>query len=197
MGLSIHYSGRINNYSSINELVEEVQDICDSLHWDYNVWSPNSSPDKEEIKVYTLHDLTGISISVADCETIFFTFLPDGRLSSPLNLLAQDAYQDKSMIYSVATKTQYAGPDTHMALVKLIRYLQEKYFAELQVDDEGLYWETGDEKVLLSQFEKYNHALSVIEAALLDFKAIPGESAQSLAERLEQLLEKKLNGDKC
>ena len=197
MGLSIHYSGRINNYSFINVLVEEVQDICDSLNWDYNVWSPNSSTVREETKDYTLHDLAGISISVADCETIFFTFLPDGRLSSPLNLLAQDAYPDKNMIYSVATKTQYAGPDTHMALVKLIRYLQEKYFAELQVDDEGLYWETGDEKVLLSQFDKYNHALSVIKAALLNFKSIPGESAQSLANRLEQLLVKKLNGDKC
>jgi len=197
MGLSIHYSGRINNYSLINILVEEVQDICDSLNWDYNVWSPNSSTNREETKDYTLHDLSGISISVADCETIFFTFLPDGRLSSPLNLLAQDAYPDKNMIYSVATKTQYAGPDTHMALVKLIRYLQEKYFEELQVDDEGLYWETGDEKVLLSQFAKYNHALSVIKAALLNFKSIPGESAQSLANRLEQLLVKKLNGDKC
>jgi hypothetical protein len=67
----------------------------------------------------------------------------------------------------------------------------------VEVDDEGLYWETGDEKVLLSQFEKYNHALSVIEAALQDFKAIPGETVQSLAERLERLLVRKLNGDKC
>jgi hypothetical protein len=197
MGLSIHYSGRIDDYSLINGLVEEVQDICDSLHWDYNIWSPNSSINREKTKDYTLHDLTGISISIADCETIFFTFLPDRRLSSPLNLLAQDAYPDKSMIYSVATKTQYAGPDTHMALVKLIRYLQEKYFVELQVEDEGLYWETGDEKLLLSQFAKYNHALSLIKAALLDFKSIPGESAQSLADRIEQLLVKKLNGDKC
>ena len=67
----------------------------------------------------------------------------------------------------------------------------------MEVDDEGLYWETGDEKVLLSQFEKYNHALSVIEAALQDFKAIRGETVQSLTERLERLLVRKLNGDKC
>ena len=200
MGLSIHYNGRISNYSLINELVEEVQDICDSLRWDYHIWNSHPSIDDitnyKEKTGYTLHHLNGISISVLDCETIFFTFLPDGRLSSPLNLLAQGAYTDKEMIYTVATKTQYAGPDTHMALVKLIRYLKEKYLTDLQVEDEGLYWETGDEKILLSQFEKYNHALSVIEAALLDFKAIPGETAQSLAERLEQLLVKKLNGDK-
>jgi hypothetical protein len=200
MGLSIHYSGRINNYSEINILVEEVQDICDSLHWDYNIWVPANDEisigNSKKNKDYTIHDLNGISISVLDCETVFFTFLPDGRLSSPLNLLAQGAYTDKEMIYTVATKTQYAGPDTHMALVKLIRYLKEKYLDDLQVDDEGLYWETGDKKVLLSQFDKYNHALSVIEAALLDFKAIPGESAQSLAERLDQLLVKKLKGDK-
>src|ERR1700738_4583047 len=115
MGLSIHYSGRINNYSQINVMVEEVQDICDSLHWDYNVWIPSNDDiatrNSKKNMDYTIHDLNGISISVLDCETVFFTFLPDGRLSSPLNLLAQGAYTDKEMIYTVATKTQYAGPD--------------------------------------------------------------------------------------
>ena len=98
------------------------------------------------------------------------------------------------MIEFIHVKTQFAGPDTHMALLKLLRYLKEKYFTELEVDDEGLYWESEDEKTLLSQFAKYNFTLKMLTEALSDFKAIPGETLNSLAERLEELLRKRLSG---
>ncbi len=38
MGLSIHYKARISNYSLIDELTSEVEDICKSLNWKYHIW---------------------------------------------------------------------------------------------------------------------------------------------------------------
>ena len=54
-----------------------------------------------------------------------------------------------------------------------------------------MYWETMDEKVLLEQFAKYEFLLNAVTEVLSDMKAVPGETAQSLADRLEKLLSKK------
>jgi hypothetical protein len=201
MGLSIHYSGSIRRYSLVEELVEEVEDICKSLNWNYNVWTaketpgPNAERHKTHSLDYRVNDLKGISISPDGSEPLFLTFLPNSALCSPFKLLYNDPVTNDLMIEVIHTKTQYAGPDTHMAILKLLRYLKGKYFTELEVNDEGLYWETQDKETLLSQFAKYNHALNMLTDALADFKSVPGETSSSLADRLEQLLLKKFGGD--
>lgn len=202
MGLSFHYKGRIRNQSMIHPLTEEVKDICESMGWKYRVWNKETSADntvkidKETDIQYTPEDLSGISISPDNCEPLFLTFLPDCNLCSFISWMAQDAYPDKEMLYWVSTKTQFAGLDTHISLLKLLRYLQQKYFAELEVQDEGLYWDTQDEKKLFTQFLKYNDALKMVEKALSDFKAIPPLAGQSLANRIEALLINRLGCDK-
>lgn len=197
MGLSFHYKGAIRNFSLIGELTEEVQDICKSLNWNYHVWKKkrptNTKKAASDSLNYTPHDLKGISVSPNECEPLFLTFLPDGNLCSPLKLIFNDPVTNDLMIEVIHVKTQFAGPDTHIALLKLLRYLKEKYFTELEVDDEGLYWETEDEKTLLSQFAKYNFVLKMVREALSDFNAKPGETADSLADRLEELLRKRFN----
>jgi hypothetical protein len=196
MGLSFHYKGAIRNRSLISNLTEEVLDICKSLNWNYHIWEKKGTtairtmaPDPPN---YTPDDLQGISVSPDECEPLFLTFLPNGNLCSPLKLMFNDPITNDLMIEVIHVKTQFAGPDTHIALLKLLRYLKEKYFAELEVDDEGQYWETQDEKILLSQFAKYNFALKMVTEALSDFKSSPGETASSLADRLEEFLRKKL-----
>ena len=198
MGLSFHYKGTIRNLSLIGELTEEVQDICEGLNWKCRIWGGKSSAKIKKTASDPLNpapdDLKGISLSPDESEPLFLTFLPNGNLCSPLKLMFNDPVTNDLMIEFIHVKTQFAGPDTHMALLKLLRYLKEKYFTELEVDDEGLYWESEDEKTLLSQFAKYNFTLKMLTEALSDFKAIPGETLNSLAERLEELLRKRLSG---
>ena len=78
-----------------------------------------------------LLQLNGICFSPKESEPICFTFLPGGRLCSPLNLINKDIYDgnqlDKELIYTASTKTQYAGIDAHVAIIKLLRYLKDKY----------------------------------------------------------------------
>jgi len=201
MELSIHYSGTISHYSLIDELVEEVADICKDLNWPYRIWKDEDSADthtkrnNQSALAYKLDDLKGISVSPEGSETLFLTFLPNKALCSPIKLIYNDPVTNDLMIGTIHTKTQYAGPDTHMAIVNLLRYLKGKYFAELEVNDEGMYWETQDKAALFSQFAKYNTALNMLTDALTDFKSVPGETAISLADRLEQLLLKKFGGD--
>lgn len=185
MGLSIHYSGTIKDTALIDELITEVADICQSLNWTYHIINePNAD------------QLNGICFYPENCEAIFLTFLPGGRMCSPVNLMNRDIYEENGLeselIYTTSTKTQFAGSDAHIAIIKLLRYLKEKYFSVFELDDEGMYWETMDEKVFLNQFARYEFLLDAVADALTGMIAVPGETPLSLADRIEKLLQEKL-----
>jgi DNA helicase HerA-like ATPase len=186
MGLSIHYSGYVFNKEMLDPLIEEVTDICKTLGWSTH------SFDDEDIK--------GVSFAPKGSESIFLTFNHEGRTLSPINLMAKDIYGnygiEKDLIFTASTKTQYAGADAHIAIIKLLKYLSKKYLKDFTLIDEGYYWETDDEKILLEQFEKYNAAIDIFCEALKGLPAIPGETAESLGDRLERLLREKLGGKK-
>jgi len=133
MGLSIHYSGTIRHISLIEQLIEETTDVCKSLQWKYNViWESGDE------------GVNGVVFSPADCEPVFLTFLPTRKMCSPINLKHKKSYTanglDPELIFTTSTKTQYAGPPVHIALLKFLKYLKGKYFDIFEMDDEGLYW---------------------------------------------------------
>jgi hypothetical protein len=181
----IHYSGYIRDRKLIDPLIEEVKDITQILNW-----SPQTIDD-EEIK--------GICFAPKGCEPVFLTFNPDGRLLSPVNILVKEIYDgvqfDKELIFTASTKTQYAGPDAHIAVIKLLKYISKKYLDKFELYDEGNYWETDDEEILLTQFKNYNAAIDLFCKSLEDLRAAPGESAESLADRIEKILKEKFGGE--
>lgn len=196
MGLSIYYKGNIKNYQLINALTEEVKDICGSLQWSYHIFEQSAATIVENDIDHTPEHLKGIMFSPAECEPVSLTFLPNGKLSSLMNLMAKDMYDEPEWIYHVATKTQYAGPDVHIAVIKLLKYLQPKYFEVFELTDEGEYWETMNEKILLAQFKKYNFLVNSFADALSGLPAMPGETAESLADRIEKLFRDKFGEGK-
>ena len=101
---------------------------------------------------------------------------------------------DKELIFTTSTKTQFAGAEAHIAIIKLLKHLSKKYLKDFTLKDEGNYWETGDEKILLDQFKKYNAAMDIFCEVLKDLPAVTGETAQSLVDRLERLLKEKFGG---
>ncbi|HWR32866.1 MAG TPA: hypothetical protein VN451_05050, partial [Chitinophagaceae bacterium] len=164
MGLSIHYSGKIKEYSLIERITNEVEDVCESLNWKYQVFDNNRSELKpgSTAEKYTPYDVKGISFTPPECETAFLTFLPDGSLCCPAKLIYYDPATNDLMIEVVHVKTQFAGPDKHIAFFKLLNYLKEKYFETFWLDDEGYYWEKWDEKLLFAQFARYNFILDSV-----------------------------------
>ena len=170
MGLSIHYSGRIKDVELIPVLVEEVRDVCSSFGWTHHLFNDEN--------------FQGICFSPPECEPVFLTFTNSTELACPIR------WQYKiEPVNVISTKTQYAGMDVHIALLKLLKYLKEKYFAVFDLDDEGGYWGKWDEAILQRQFDRYNFLVNAVADALRDFKSAPGESPQSLTDRLQNFLE--------
>ena len=181
MGLSIHYSGVLRDRKLLAPLIAEVKEISETLDW-----SPHVIDDK---------DLKGISFAPERSEPVFLTFDRNNRLLSPMNIPVKEIYDgvrfDKELLFTTSVKTQYAGPDVHIAVIKFLKYISAKYLESFTLNDEGNYWETGDEKILCAQFKKYEEALDFVQEALQDLTAVPGETASSLAERIEKILKRK------
>jgi hypothetical protein len=179
MGLTIHYSARLKNPKQLPELVAEVSDICRSMDWKYHTFEPDENEGE--------HDVSGIILNPhPDCEPVWLTFRPDGVLTTPImEQMRKDGEYDFSGAF---TKTQFAGPQTHIVVVKLLKYVAGKYLDEVKVTDEGNYWETESVEVLRGRFEVYIDVFDRVFDALEKTPFVPGESVQDLAARLEEVL---------
>ncbi len=90
----------------------------------------------------------------------------------------------------VSIKTQFLSPDIHIWIVGLLKYLQRQYFANLEVDDEGGFWETGDRAALEAKVRLLNEKMDDLAT---DLKAespgdLSGLSAEEIASRIEDFL---------
>ena len=86
MGLSFHYSGRIANPELLPKLIEEVLDITKTYGWK-NFCYETSFPQNRLSGINEYSDeVFGISFTPPECETIFISFLSNGRMSSPIHL---------------------------------------------------------------------------------------------------------------
>lgn len=65
---------------------------------------------------------------------------------------------DGTELASSWVKTQFAGPDVHVAVVGLFRRLAPRFQA-LAVEDDGGYWETEDRESLEDAFDQVERAL--------------------------------------
>jgi hypothetical protein len=175
MGLSFHYSGTIKNYNLIPQLMEEIVDVCAAMQW--------------EVDTLINEHLKGIVFSPPGCDPLFFTFHKEGKLVSPVLL----GYKIEPPT-TISVKTQYAGIDVHIAVIKFLRYLNEKYFLKFYLQDEGGYWETNDEKFLAKRFKDYEEAFDFVIKALKNTPAVKNETSESLANKIKAYLQQKMSG---
>ncbi|MGN6341702.1 MAG: hypothetical protein ACTHML_12100 [Ginsengibacter sp.] len=185
MGLSIHYSGYILKKEMLDSLIEEVSDVAKTLGW----------------TAYFFNDknIKGVSFAPEKSEPVFLTFNSEGRMLSPFNIMCKDIYDDaqldNDLLFTASTKTQFAGMEAHIAIIDFLKHLSKKYLKEFTLSDEGNYWETGDKKMLMKQFSRYEVAMDIFCETITDSSPALIETTESLSERLEKLLRGKSGGD--
>ncbi len=139
MGVSIHYSGKLRNTSDLPSYMDEVVDLCQTLRWTHQYIPPDSGVPIEGLVVY-----------IEGCDPVVLTFLPGGRLCHPMLYSYLKGVEQMEKVESadhwIITHTQDAGPVVHMELIRILRYLHEKYFEDFKVNDSSKYWETNDEE---------------------------------------------------
>lgn len=145
MGINIQYSGVLRDSSDLPLLIDEVSDLCSSLKWRYDYVAPE--PDTP---------VTGVVVYPPGGESIILTFLQGGALC-PADLYfcikeAEEMGLHDSGEFWFEVLMQDAGPEVHIEVINMLRYLQEKYFDHFLLYDDSGYWETGDEAKCREEF---------------------------------------------
>jgi len=204
MGASIHYRGKMADISSIDVLCDELALVADKMGWTCTRLDDSwSKPADATIEVTekgsqtTGHlSLQGIAFSIhPKCESLRFFFDSAGNLCDPVSMTLISQGVLKSEDVWIAVKTQFAGPETHVWIVGLLKYIQEHYLPELQVRDEGEFWETGNHETLKEKMNLISDKINVISSELSRVTGSHLEklSADDLASMVEALILNKYN----
>lgn len=199
MGISIHYQGSLKDRALIDQLQEEMTDICKSMEWEYQIWNEDQSQPFSASLEHTekgahIHGhipLRGISIHTdPENESLDLLFTPQGQLSSfMLEIMKHDGTLANDFGW-VSVKTQYGSANAHIAIIKLLRYLQKKFIPDLEVKDEAEYWETADKHRLLELRGFLFRKMAELEDALSSMDFEEGLNAEEVADKIEEVLKK-------
>ncbi|MBL7892036.1 MAG: hypothetical protein JNL63_05360 [Bacteroidia bacterium] len=193
MGLSIHYNGSFNKAASLREMIEEVKDIAKVHKWEYHIFE-DAFPKNSFGKASYNQNIYGISFSPPECEPIWLCFLSNGRMSGPVQLKfwgKSKSKKEKESLYSLSTKTQFAGIETHKLVIHLLKYVSKKYLSNFKLSDEGQYWESGDEKLLQEIFDRYESILEVFTSSIKNSPMKKGEDFESYFKRVFKQIQDK------
>lgn len=184
MGLSMHYQGSLGDSVRLPEILAELEDIATSMGWN----SHRIERDAEN------PEFSGIILQPDDeTESLPFLFDRNGRLRCLADLICHQFEADPRYSYWVSVKTQFGKIETHLWIVGLLRYLKSKYLSDLEVSDEGEYWETGNvsllderRKFLASKIAEIADGLSKMENQ--------AETPEELAREIEEFFRERFEG---
>ena len=190
MGICIHYNGSLKSRYEIDKLRDELADISRDMGWEPTFVEPTDENRETHPPIY------GIIINLNNgCELLSFIFDNDGKLRNTIALSHFD-YSDKYQI-GAFIKTQYSSPEQHIIIIKLLRYIKKVHIKDLQVVDEGEYWESSDKERLTYLFNFLNEKLAelsdIIEGNKKELEGI--DDPEKLAGKLENILRKYLGPD--
>jgi hypothetical protein len=119
-----------------------------------------------------------------------FLFDSNGNLRDPISMVNIKEETLKPEDYWISVKTQYAGPETHIWIIGLLKYLKKFYLPDLEVEDEGAYWETGNFEILKEKMDFVGEKIAAVRAELSRVTKghIESFSADEVASMIEALL---------
>lgn len=202
MGVTIHYRGKLDDPGRVGDLQRELADIAESIGWKWRVLEDDwSVPPSASLVHRNGHatisghlGLRGIDLIPAGeaSEPVSFLFIADGQLRSVMNVVLECEGQLAPETSWVSVKTQFLSPDAHIWIIGLFKYLKKHYLSNLEVSDEGGYWETGDRAALEAKMRFLNERIAALADHLTSerFSDLTGLSANDIATRIEDFLRK-------
>jgi len=198
MGITIHYKGKLNNPALVYSVTDELKDISEIMNWEYSIldkdWNLPLTAEflqrGNRVEITGHLPLKGIRINLhPKCESLSVFFDKDGNLQSVLGMVLNRNEDKKSDSDYLFIKTQFAPPEIHITIIKLLKYLKDKYIPDLNVIDEGSYWETEDKEVLIRKILFLNDKMDQVEEII---SSIKNDLNQLSKDEAIKLLEKTL-----
>jgi len=219
MGLSFHYRGKLTSAETLPNLVDEVEDICKVLNWKCSIFETRY-PNNNFVSPINDKDF-GISFSAPDCEPVSLVFDSEGKIYAPwlkeifnkhrsgdvkvitvkLNLddenpepkISEESqdFDPLQIMHTISVKTQFGGPDAHVQLVELLRYLSEKYLSDFHMKDESDYWNTRNAGKLYEKMNKINLFIDSFQDMIVNQKIKDPNDFISFLKQISMQVKKK------
>jgi hypothetical protein len=197
MGITIFYRGSLEELSLIDPIQQEVIKFCQSMNWKYRLWNKDMSKPFNAKLVHSDKGaeieghipLRGISVeSDPDNETLSLLFNPEGKLTSffrEILIHEGSITPDQDWLF---VKTQFGTVDAHIAIVKLLQYLKQSYIPNLEVNDDGEYWETADKERLIARRGFIFGMMTQVEKALTSAKFGSETTREEFIQKIEEVI---------
>ncbi len=148
MGVTIHFDGKLNSDAGYSALLENVRGFSSRHGWPVEDLS-EAQRSLRRVRDELDWDYVGLTKGLIvyphnQCEPLRFEF-------------------DENLYIQEYCKTQFAGPQAHIAIVRLLRSLQS-FFTTLKVEDEGEYWDSGDEQALAGHMQSIDAQIARLVA---------------------------------
>lgn len=184
MGLTVHYRGRLADMSRIEEFEDRVLDLVLEIGGTARIWRSAADDDPSRM-------IRGVLATLAPGqETTCLLVSPEGWLISFIQIkeAEQGLLEEPPWCW---VKTQFGPVEGHVALVELLRALDAEFLAELEVMDEGDYWETRDLPTLIEKHAFLQDAIDGLAAGLRQhgLSAEAAEDPEILIRRIERIAE--------
>ena len=156
MGITIHYRGAIADLDRIEDFEDRVLDLALELGGQAHIW--RTAADKDPSRV-----VRGVILELCPGqETTSLLVSPEGWLIGLCEI--EDAENGKlGEMPWCFVKTQFGTLEGHVALVEMFAALKAEFFPDLEVQDEGGYWETRDVNALAQK-------MAFLKAAIEQFR---------------------------
>lgn len=205
MGVTIAFKGKLKSSDLVDDLIEDVADICQTNNWSYDIMNSEgpllSMPPKitydedaesgmfKGISIEGKLGLKGISFKPHNkSETIELFFDTEGVVRSVLSVIFRENLRVKYPWIFV--KTQFAGIEAHIKVINLLLYLRKKYFNKMIIRDDGGYYPAKDIEKLTLRMDTINNAIATLNDVFehSEFKGTPDEIMNQVQDALNRSL---------
>jgi hypothetical protein len=137
MGVTIAYRGRLPDLTRVEDFEDRLFDFALEMGGMARIWRTWADDDPERM-------VRGVILDLAPGqESTSLLISPEGWLIGLVEI--EDAENGRlSEPPWCFVKTQFGPVDGHVALVEMFRALKREFLPDLEVSDEGGYWETRD-----------------------------------------------------
>lgn len=182
MGVTIHYHGRIDDIGQVETMEDRVLDLVFLLGGRATVWRSYADADRQRV-------VRGLMIEMEPGQDTFSLLIsPEGYLTPLFQI--EDALKtpfDEPPFCCV--KTQFGTPLGHVGIVHLLDAIRQQYCSNLEVSDEGEYYETRNINLLNRKMQFLSTGISSLAEGLREhgLNKEAAEDPNILATRIERI----------
>ena len=184
MGMTIHYRGTMDDISRVDEMEDRVVDLVFALGGKATIWRSYADDGPSRV-------IRGLMVEMAPGqETLSLLVSPEGDLINLFEIerAEKQAFDEPPWCF---VKTQFGSQQGHIAIVCLLDALKDRYFRNLEINDESGYHQHRDRVILSDKRAQLSDAIDAMSRGLEEhgLSDEAAEDPQILAARIERIVQ--------